>query len=355
MKKSASFFLLFFIVLISVTASLNFISCNTNNNDNTDRLNSAPDETQTKNNLNASDSKTCFDQSDHKVSFIETDTNVKLEVLDWGGTGEYLVLLTGLGDNAHVFDNFAYQFTDMFHVIGITRRGFGKSSKPEGGYDEATRVRDYMRILDHLNITKASFAGHSISCGELCLIGTKYGDRVNKLVFLDGLDYGEQKNMKQPPGPDYSDEEISSPDKFMAALVRFNGYREPNAAVCNLYSIDSEGKITGTISPPEVTEKLVASNVLYDFSLIKAPVLGIFEAYTINMHLPFYNYLSKEKQAEYDTAFATIYEWRERRLGNFRTQIKNSKVIELPDCKHYVFITKEAEVAREMRSFLKGE
>jgi pimeloyl-ACP methyl ester carboxylesterase len=296
----------------------------------------------------------CYDQSSHTVSFITTEPGVALEVLDWGGTGEYLILLTGLGDNAHVFDNFAYQFTDMFHVIGITRRGFGKSSKPEDGYDEATRVRDYMSILDQLNIDKASFAGHSISCGELCVIGINYADRVNKLVFLDGLDYGEQKNLKQPPSPEYTDEEITSLDKFMAALVRFNGFREPNAAICDLYTMDSEGKITGTVSPPEVTEKLIAANLTSDFSLIKAPVLGIFEAWTINTHLPYYNYLDKGKQSEYDSAFATIYEWRQRRLGNFRTQIKNCRVIELPDVNHYVFITKEADVAREVRGFLSG-
>ncbi len=297
----------------------------------------------------------CYDQSDHKVSFITTEPGVALEVLDWGGTGDYLVLLTGLGDNAHVFDNFAYQFTDLFHVIGITRRGFGKSDKPEDGYDEATRVRDYISILDQLNISKASFAGHSISCGELCVIGSEYADRVNKLVFLDGLDYGEQKNLKQPPGPDYSDEEISSLDKFMAALVRFNGYREPNPAICDLYTMDSEGRITGTVSPPEVTAKLIESNVTSDFSLITAPVLGIFEAWTIKTHPQYYYYLSKEKQAEFDNAFAPIYEWRERRLGEFRTQIKNCRIIEMPDVNHYVFITKEADVAREMREFLTGK
>ncbi|MBK8552532.1 MAG: alpha/beta hydrolase, partial [Ignavibacteria bacterium] len=114
---------------------------------------------------------TCYDLSDHKVQFITTEPGVTLEVLDWGGTGEYLVLLTGLGDNAHVFDNFAYQFTDLYHVIGITRRGFGKSSKPEDGYSEEIRVRDYISILDQLNISKASFAGHSIACGELSYLG----------------------------------------------------------------------------------------------------------------------------------------------------------------------------------------
>jgi non-heme chloroperoxidase len=49
-----------------------------------------------------------FDTSGHKVSFVAVEPGVQLEVLDWGGIGETLVLLTGLGDNAHVFDEFAY-------------------------------------------------------------------------------------------------------------------------------------------------------------------------------------------------------------------------------------------------------
>jgi len=39
------------------------------------------------------------------------DDNVKLEVLDWGGTGRPLVLLAGLGNTAHVFDDFAPKLT----------------------------------------------------------------------------------------------------------------------------------------------------------------------------------------------------------------------------------------------------
>jgi hypothetical protein len=74
-----------------------------------------------------------FDTSGHKVSFVTVEPGVQLEVLDWGGTGETLVLLTGLGGNAHVFDQFAYQFNDRFHVIGVTPRGFGRSSQPAYG------------------------------------------------------------------------------------------------------------------------------------------------------------------------------------------------------------------------------
>jgi len=35
------------------------------------------------------------------------EKNVKLEVLDWGGSGEPLVLLAGPGNSAHIFDKFA--------------------------------------------------------------------------------------------------------------------------------------------------------------------------------------------------------------------------------------------------------
>ena len=91
--------------------------------------------------------------------FVTVAPGVKLEVLDWGGSGEVMVLLTGSGDNAHVFDYFAFQFTDFFHVIGITRRGWLPSSQPENGYDVDTRAADDIKVLDALGITLAANAG----------------------------------------------------------------------------------------------------------------------------------------------------------------------------------------------------
>lgn len=45
--------------------------------------------------------------SSHQVQFVNVDNSVRLEVLDWGGTGRPLVLLAGLGFTAHVYDDFA--------------------------------------------------------------------------------------------------------------------------------------------------------------------------------------------------------------------------------------------------------
>jgi pimeloyl-ACP methyl ester carboxylesterase len=134
---------------------------------------------------NATSNRICIDTSEHKVSFVELEPGVQLEVLDWGGTGETLVLLTGLGNNAHVFDEFAYQFDDRFHVIGITRRGFGRSSQPAQDYDVDTRARDDITVLDKLNIREAVFVGHSVSGTEMNKLGAVYPDRVKKLVYLE--------------------------------------------------------------------------------------------------------------------------------------------------------------------------
>lgn len=51
------------------------------------------------------------ESSNHRVQMITVEKDVSLEVLDWGGTGRPLVLLTGLGDNEQVFDEFAPKLT----------------------------------------------------------------------------------------------------------------------------------------------------------------------------------------------------------------------------------------------------
>ena len=62
------------------------------------------------------------DPSPHQVRFVSVDTSVRLEVLDWGGSGRP-ILFVGCYLTAHVYDNIAPKLTDQFHVYAITRRG----------------------------------------------------------------------------------------------------------------------------------------------------------------------------------------------------------------------------------------
>ena len=122
--------------------------------------------------------------SPHTV-FVQAPNGVRLEVLDWGGKGEPLVFFAGLGNTGHVFDDFAPRFTDRYHVIAITRRGFGASDHPASGYSMADLESDVHAVLDSLHLSHVDLAGHSIAGQELTWVaGTHPGD-VSRLIYLD--------------------------------------------------------------------------------------------------------------------------------------------------------------------------
>ena len=112
-----------------------------------------------------------------KTQFVEVQPDVKLEVLDWGGTGRNLVLLAGLGSTAHVFDSLGPKLGAHYHVIGITRRGFGQSSAPQTGYDPRRLGDDVVAVLDALHIADPILIGHSIAGEELSAISTYHPRR----------------------------------------------------------------------------------------------------------------------------------------------------------------------------------
>ncbi len=122
------------------------------------------------------------------MQFVEVDKDVKLEVLDWGGTGRPLIFLAGLGGTAHVFDKFALNFIGSYHVYGITRRGYGASSAPLPMGDNYSADRlgdDVLAVMEALKLEHPVIAGHSIAGEELSSIGSRHPERVAGLVYLD--------------------------------------------------------------------------------------------------------------------------------------------------------------------------
>jgi len=45
-----------------------------------------------------------LDPSPHTVRIAEVEPGTRIEVLDWGGSGRPLVLLSQLGQTAHIYD-----------------------------------------------------------------------------------------------------------------------------------------------------------------------------------------------------------------------------------------------------------
>ena len=121
---------------------------------------------------------------------------VSLHVRDWpsarGDGDDVIVLLAGLGANAHAFDSLAPALARRHRVLAITRRGYGASGKPlptgapgDATYAPATLVADLLAVLDALHLDRVILAGHSIAGNELTLFAGSHPQRVRGLVYLD--------------------------------------------------------------------------------------------------------------------------------------------------------------------------
>jgi len=302
----------------------------------------------------------CRDTTPHKVTFVNVEPGVRLEVLDWGGAQNprTMVLLTGLGDNAHVYDGFAFQFTDHFHVIGITRRGFLPSSQPDHGYDVPTRARDDIAVLDALGIEKATFVGHSLAGSELSKLGELYGHRVDRLVYLDAADLSQRfsPSRVEPPGSDslFTAAALRSLDAYQAAAARYVALRKPNPSVCNSVRFDAHGAIVDSTTPDWVSAQLlegVAANPPTPWASIAEPRLGIFALFTLEARQPWYWYLTPAQQQAFDAAWPPIVDWHRDTVDKF---VRNNPVdvLMLPGAPHYVYIDNETDVVRAMWRFL---
>lgn len=97
-----------------------------------------------------------------KAEYIEVEKYVNLHVTD-AGEGRPIVLLPGWPLSDEMYE---YQYNDLmnrdFRVIGITLRGFGRSSKPYGAYNYDVHARDIKSVLDKLDVKDAVMVGFSM-------------------------------------------------------------------------------------------------------------------------------------------------------------------------------------------------
>ncbi len=123
------------------------------------------------------------DPAPHKNCFV-TANGIRLNYLDWSGSGPTLILIHGYSDNPHVFDDLAPAFTDSFHVIAYARRGHGQTEAKEP-YDTPTLTEDLRGLMDKLDIAKAHLAGWSMGGNEITAMASTHPERVDRIVYLD--------------------------------------------------------------------------------------------------------------------------------------------------------------------------
>lgn len=303
---------------------------------------------------------TWVDKSPHRSGFAKVK-GVKLHYLDWGGTGETLLLLSGFNNSAHIYDTFAPQFTDRFRVLGLTRRGHGQSEKPLAGYDTDTLVEDLRQFLDLMNISQVTLVGHSMAGNELTRFAGLYFKRVKHLVYLDAaFDYSDgfldlMSSSPQEPPPRRAD--LESLDSFSEySKVAKCGWSEAwEAELRNIVSFTREGHLLKPKSVmPERVSKAVQDAMVAtrpDYTKVKVPALSMVAT------APFPECslapdMEEGARKKAQVFFRRLMEYRRRNVERFRREVIGSQVLEMPNTDHWLFIHKEAEVVRAMRRFL---
>lgn len=228
------------------------------------------------------------DPSPHSTTFVTVEEGVRLEVLDWGGSGRPVLLLAGLGDTAHVFDDFAPLLAETHRVLGLTRRGFGKSSAPDSGYGFDRLAADVIAVVDALGLEEPIVAGHSFAGEEMHILGSRHRAKVAALVYIeaafnranDAPEYDARlRELPRAPSPEAGDRASIAALREFAARHGLPSY--PEAEMRNRNVVDADGRISDSRSPPPavregITGAMGETMQAYDPPPIAAPALAIY-------------------------------------------------------------------------------
>jgi pimeloyl-ACP methyl ester carboxylesterase len=297
------------------------------------------------------------DSSPHTVQMITVDKDVDLEVLDWGGSGRPLVLLTGLGNTAHIFDKFAPKLTDTYHVYGITRRGFGSSSAPASGYSADRLGDDVLGVLDALKLNRPILAGHSLGGEELSSVATRHPDRLAGLIYLDAAyAYAYYDRSRGDLFIDSLElkkkvEQLQRQEAGMKQLVKELLEETVPQFERDLRETEKDLKVTptppgGAPPLPPVIAAIYAGQQKY--TDIRVPALAVY-AMTHDLGPAFRGNDAARAAFEANDEART-----EAQANAFERGLPSSRVVRLPHANHYVFQSNEADVLREIRAFVRA-
>lgn len=230
------------------------------------------------------------DPSPHVVKFVTVENDVQLEVLDWGGSGSPLVLLAGLGDTAHVFDDFAPTLTARHRVLAITRRAHGRSSTPPTGYGFPRLAEDVVRVIEAMGVSRPIVIGHSFAGEEMHALGARDSEKIAGMVYLDAaFNRGDNsdseayravaRNLPSAPGPSPTD--LASFTALRAFLIRIQGAVGPEAHLRARFTANPDGSVGRPWAPDlparqAISSEMAALTKAYNPAPIHVPALAIY-------------------------------------------------------------------------------
>ncbi|HUN94932.1 MAG TPA: alpha/beta hydrolase, partial [Bradyrhizobium sp.] len=135
------------------------------------------------------------------MSTVTTTDGIQIFYKDWG-EGQPIVFHHGWPPSSDDWDAQMLFFLQQgYRVVGIDRRGHGRSSQVSGGHDMDHYAADAAAVVDHLDLRDAIHVGHSTGGGEVARYVARHGKgRVAKAVLMSAVPPLMLKTAKNPDG-----------------------------------------------------------------------------------------------------------------------------------------------------------
>ena len=293
------------------------------------------------------------DSSAPKVQFVTVEEGVRLEVLDWGGVGRPIIFLAGNGDTAHAFDNFAPKFTGQNHVYGITRRGFGASSKPapaNGNYSADRLGNDVLAVMQALRVERPVLVGHSLAGEELSSIGSRFPNKVSGLIYLDAVASWSFYDPAHPTveiemnGIRKRIEEIEA-----GGVDEQEKLRELETSIAGFETVLHQSNEDVKTMPPLTPRSPIQAALNFGaekYTSVPVPILAILACPHDWSHFFPNDPERRAARLTADTVGCTA------RAEAFARGVPTSRVVRIPNADHYVYRSNETQVINGMKTFL---
>jgi pimeloyl-ACP methyl ester carboxylesterase len=133
--------------------------------------------------------------------------------------------------------------------------------------------------------------------------------------------------------------------------MRNERFAFPEAELRNTHVKNPDGTMGGFKTPPRVHGAIAAGGRRRDYSNIRVPVLALFE-YPRPNGGPGYQPKNEQERAAIETFSRATAAYVDRWMENLKSGVPRARFVDLPRAGHYVFLTREADVLRELRSFV---
>ena len=275
------------------------------------------------------------DPSPHQQRFVTVEPSVRVEVLDWGGSGRPL-LFVGCYFTAHVYDDIAPKLTDQFHVYAVTRRGVGASDRPATGYDPQRRADDILEVIRAVGMQKPILIGNSCGGDILHTLGAQHPDRLGGLVYLDAAE----------------DPTLTLADYDLPPVDMANLPARVAAPVPVTLPESERRQMAERPLDAGIRKAIVEDNrVRPDYARIRVPVLSIDRTETMEQTLKEYAPANDQQRAAVNQVYAAKRARLAKWQRDLRTGVPAARIVDLPGASLLMFLSNEADIIREVRAF----